>query len=157
MILSGPHFFVGNPLYKTPRRQCTQNGHYEVLDLVALPADYTPRTNYVPACEATEYSRRTPSVPWPHAVENAPCKSTAYHRVLNRCMVGPAAERTLITALSPKHVAQIDTAVACAFREVDKCIEFAALSFSLLLDFFIKSTGATHVRRSWLSRSPHPH
>ena len=25
LILSGPHFFVGNPLYKTPQRECTLN------------------------------------------------------------------------------------------------------------------------------------
>ncbi len=31
MILSGPHFFVGNPHNKTPRRECTLNSHYDVL------------------------------------------------------------------------------------------------------------------------------
>jgi hypothetical protein len=36
-ILSGPHFFVGNPCYKTPRAQCTQNSHYDILDLTDLP------------------------------------------------------------------------------------------------------------------------
>src|SRR5699024_6252301 len=28
-VLSGPHFFVGNPFYKTPREVCTQNSHYD--------------------------------------------------------------------------------------------------------------------------------
>ncbi|MCB1809820.1 MAG: hypothetical protein KDJ99_33035, partial [Candidatus Competibacteraceae bacterium] len=32
-VLSGPHFFVGNPFNKTPRAECTQNSHYDVLDL----------------------------------------------------------------------------------------------------------------------------
>lgn len=36
LILSGPHFFVGNPLYKTPRKECTQNSHYDVLDLTNI-------------------------------------------------------------------------------------------------------------------------
>ena len=47
LVLSGPHFFTGNPMSKTPRTMCTQNSHYDVLDLTALPDDYLPRTNYV--------------------------------------------------------------------------------------------------------------
>jgi hypothetical protein len=47
LILSGPHFFVANPLNKTPRYPCRVNGDYDVLDLTALPGDYLPRTNYV--------------------------------------------------------------------------------------------------------------
>jgi hypothetical protein len=58
-ILSGPHFFVGNPFYKTPRSVCTQNSHYDILDLETLPHDYLPRTNYVPACTPDEYLART--------------------------------------------------------------------------------------------------
>ena len=64
LILSGPHFFVGNPLYKTPRAECTQNSHYDILDLTTLPDDYLPRTNYVRACDADTYRIRTPRVPW---------------------------------------------------------------------------------------------
>ncbi|MGE6150209.1 hypothetical protein ACLHZ5_20575 [Aeromonas media] len=63
-ILSGPHFYVGTPLYKTPRAICTEKGHYDSLDLLTLPDDYLPRTNYIPACDAEEYARRTPRVSW---------------------------------------------------------------------------------------------
>jgi hypothetical protein len=64
MDLSGPHFFVGTPFYKTPRTECTQNSHYDILDLTTLPDDYLPRTNYIPACDEDEYLKRTPKVPW---------------------------------------------------------------------------------------------
>ena len=57
LVFSGPHFFVGNLYNKTPRAVCTQNSHYDVLDLTTLPDDYLPRTNYVPACSA-EYEAR---------------------------------------------------------------------------------------------------
>ena len=50
LILSGPHFFVGNPLNKTPRAQCTKHSDYDVLDLTTPPDNYLPRTNYVPVC-----------------------------------------------------------------------------------------------------------
>ncbi len=63
-VLSGPHFFVGLPFYKTPRAVCTANSHYDCLDLNQLPDDYLPRTNYVPNCSPAEYAERTPRVPW---------------------------------------------------------------------------------------------
>ena len=154
LVLSGPHFFAGNPFSKTPRATCTQNSHYDVLDLTALPDDYLPRSNYAPACEPAEYRRRTPRVPWCEPGETAPRRVTAYYRVLNREMVGPSAERTLITTLIPRKVAHIHTTVASVFRDAGACLDFAALSMSLVLDFFIKSTGTGHVQRAWLSRLP---
>ena len=64
LVLSGPHFFVGNPLTKTPRRACTTNREYDVLDLTVLPDDYLPRTNYIPDCPPADYLGRTPRVSW---------------------------------------------------------------------------------------------
>src|SRR5690606_26624344 len=46
-ILSGPHFFVGNPLHQTPKRICETHRAYDNLDLQTLPDDYLPRTNYI--------------------------------------------------------------------------------------------------------------
>ena len=154
LVLSGPHFFVGNPLSKTPRATCTQNSHYDVLDLTALPDDYLPRTNYAPACDPEDYRRRTPRVPWREPGEAAPRRVTEYYRVVNREMVGPSAERTLITALIPKEAAHIYTAVASVFRDAGECLDFAALSMSLVLDFLVKSTGTGHLQRAWLGRLP---
>ncbi|MYA91523.1 MAG: hypothetical protein F4Y10_07140, partial [Synechococcus sp. SB0663_bin_10] len=63
LVLSGPHFYVGSPLYKTPRAICTEKGHYDCLDLTTLPDDYLPRTNYKPNVSPDEYLARTPPVP----------------------------------------------------------------------------------------------
>jgi hypothetical protein len=59
-ILQGPHFFVGTPFNKTPNEGCSHNQDYTSLDLTAIPDDYLPRTNYVPACDPAEYLARTP-------------------------------------------------------------------------------------------------
>ena len=154
LILSGPHFFVGNSFNKTPRAECTKNSDYDVLDLTTLPEDYLPRTNYVPACSPTEYEVRTPRVSWREPGENEPRKVTDYYRIINREMVGPAAERTLISAIIPKGAATIHTNVATTFRDLGHMLDFAALSMSIVLDFFIKSTGTGHVNLSYLSRLP---
>ena len=33
LIYSGPHFFVGNPLYKTPKSVCELNSDYDIIDI----------------------------------------------------------------------------------------------------------------------------
>ena len=154
LIFSGPHYFVGNPLNKTPRRVCTLSSQYDVLDHVTLPDDYMPRTNYVPACGTEEYHLRTPLVSWTETEARLPSPVTAYYRVACRAMVGPAAERTLATALVPKAVAVIHSSVAAAFRHIDVCVDFAAFTMSIVLDFFIKSTGSSNINLSWLGRLP---
>ena len=153
LILSGPHFFVGNPFNKTPRRVCTQNSHYDMLDLTTLPDDYLPRTNYVPACGVDEYEARTPRVSWCEEGEDEPRPVTDFYRVVNREMVGPAAERTLIPAIIPRQVA-VTICVTTAFRDTGQMLDFAALSMSIVLDFLIRTAGATHVRLSQLRGLP---
>ena len=152
LILSGPHFFVGNPFNKTPRRVCTQNSHYDVLDLTTLPDEYLPRTNYVPACGVDEYEARTPRVSWCERGEDEPRKVTDYYRLIHREMISAALERTLVTAIIPKGVGLIHTCLATAFRDAGQLLDFAALSMSIVLDFFMKTTGSGHANLSWLSR-----
>ena len=154
LVLSGPHFFVGNPLTKTPRRVCTTNREYDVLDLNDLPDDYLPRTNYVPGCPPAEYLQRTPKVPWHERGFRYRQPTTNYYRVVNREIVGPSNERTFICAIVPPCAATIHTVMATAFRDLDACVDFAALCFSLIGDFFIKCTGTGHVNLSWLYRLP---
>ena len=154
MVVSGPHFSVGNPLNKTPRERCTKSSDYDCLDLTTLPDYYLPRTNYVRACREDEYALRTPRVSWIEFGDTAPRNVTEFYRVVNRRMVGPTAERTLITALAPKDIALIHTVVATAFRNPLDCVDFVALSMSVVLDFFIKSTGTGEMNLSWLNRIP---
>ena len=92
--------------------------------------------------------------PAPAESEEAPRKVTEYYRVVNREMANPSQERTLVTAVIPKGVASIHTNVASAFRDAGACLDFAALSMSIVLDFFVKSTGTGHVNLSYLNRLP---
>ena len=154
LILSGPHFFVGNPFNKTPRAVCTEKGHYDVLDLTTLPDDYLPRTNYVPACSRKEYEVRTPRVGWCEEGEDEPRKVSDYYRVVTRAMVGPASERTFATALIPRGVATIHANITVTFRDLGRLLDFAALSMSTVIDFIVKTTGVSNMNRSWLSRLP---
>ena len=154
LVVSGPQFFVGNPFAKTPRRECHANSHYDVLDLTTLPEDYLPRTNYVPACSPEEYEVRTPRVSWGvPTTDREPV--TNYYRLVNREMVRASNERTLITAIVPKRVANTTT-VATSFSDVGALLDFTAFSMSIVLDFVVRTSGVSHVRRSQLADLPIP-
>ena len=144
LILSGPHFYVGKPLHQTPREICDTNRAYDVLDLTILPDEYLPRTNYIPACVEHELENLTPSVAWG---ENAPV--TSFYRLGYRAMLPPPNERTLIGCIVPKQAGHINGVQTLAFRSTMSMINAASFGFSIVSDFFIKSTGRTNLHHIW--------
>jgi hypothetical protein len=155
-VLSGPHFFLANPFNKTPRRVCTANGHYDPIDLEAIPDDYLPRTNYHPMTDRAEYLRRIPRVSWVEPGETIARPVTEYFRVVNREMIAPALERTLITTLVPPGVTWINTSLGHAFKSPQALVGFLAFTQSVLVDFRVKSTGMGHANISLMSQLPIP-
>ncbi|NOY93752.1 MAG: class I SAM-dependent DNA methyltransferase [Deltaproteobacteria bacterium] len=151
LILSGPHFFVGNPHYKTPRGVCTNNSHYDILDLTTLPVDYLPRTNYLPACSPADYAKRTPKVPWG---DKPPV--TAFYRIVVPNMISPPGERTHQPALTSRGAAHIHTVNSYAFGRVAELLASTASWSSTPVDFFVKSTGAGHLQPSLARQLPVP-
>jgi len=146
LVLSGPHFYGGSPLYKTPRAICTEKGHYDCLDLSDLPNDYLPRTNYIPDVSPSEYLARTPRVPWG---EKKPV--TEFYRVAARGMLSQAGERTYIPALIPKGSGHINGVQSTVFASTSVLTAALAFGGSLLADFFIKSTGRGNLHYTWES------
>ncbi|ELR98520.1 N-6 DNA methylase [Gloeocapsa sp. PCC 73106] len=149
-ILSGPHFYVGNPFNKTPRAICTLNGHYDVIDLTLIPDNYLPRTNYLPACSEGEYYQRTPTFPWVDPGKNTPKKVTEYYRLFFRKMIDTIQERTLIGSIIPKHSAHIDAVRSYCFPErlQSYFLIFSALTSSIVYDFLIKTTGKSNLSQT---------
>jgi len=148
-ILSGPHIYVGNPMVKTPRAICTEKGHYDLLDLTTLPADYLPRTNYVPACDAATYLSRTPRVSW-----GSRKPVTDFYRFVARKMLSQAGERTLLGTVIPPRVAHIDGCTSATFAKTESLIIFAGAAASLPYDFFLKTTGKANMRDEVLRQFP---
>lgn len=150
-VLVGPHFFSGNPLNKTPRTICTQNGHYDVIDLEAIPENYLPRTVFRPNCSESSYMSKTPRVTWQSACVQP---SSDFYRFAHRDMIGPSLERTFVSAIYPPGPRHVSTVVSTAFANSERLLEFAAFSFSLVCDFFVKSTGMTHARTNLINKFP---
>lgn len=147
--ISGPHFFVGNPLYKTPLAQCVINSDYSVIPLDNIPDSYLPRTNYTPHCDSATYRNRTPKVRWD---TNQPV--TQFYRFVNREMIGHSAERTLVGAIIPKGVSHIHTCISHAFRNLSNLLHFSSFAMSTPVDFHVKSTGMDHANTNLLNQLP---
>jgi hypothetical protein len=147
-ILQGPHFYVGTPFNKTPNPGCKHNQDYRAVDLTSIPDDYLPRTNYVPACSPQEYLARTPT--W----KGRPV--TDYFRHVNRSMVAPTGERTLVSCIIPPGVAHIDLGFGVSMDDHHALAILAGLAASVPYDFFVKTTGKGHVRNDVLSALPLP-
>lgn len=148
-VFSGPHFFVANPVNKTPRAICEVNSDYDVIDLIELPNSYIPRTNYYPNCDLLEYRRRIANVPW------APSTAiTDLPRWVARKMLSQSGERTLISALLPSNVSHIDGCFSIAFQDHQNLLIFSALAASVPMDFWVKTTGKANLRHELASLLP---
>ncbi len=144
LVLSGPHINIGNPLSKTPRDPCVLRSDYDTLDLTHLPNGYLPRTNYVPDCPDSDYKGRIPDAPWlPEA------KVTQFFRVAYRAMLCSTNERTLFGAIVPKESAHINGLQTTAFNSTVDMVMSAAFGFSVVADFFVKTTGRTNLQGIW--------
>ncbi len=148
-VLSGPHFFLANPYNKTPRKVCTANGHYDIIDLETLPDDYLPRTNYRPMADKSEYLRRTPKVSWIEEGETQGKPVTDFYRLVFRNMLANSGERTMVPSLAPPGAAHIHPVNSSAFRHPKHAALTLAVTASLLGDFFVKSTGRSMLYQLW--------
>lgn len=146
-ILSGPHFYVSNPFYKTPNAICAKHHEYTSIDLTELPADYLPRTNYVQQDVAPEeYLRRAPKVPWE---KGQPV--TNFYRIVYRGMLSQSGERTLIGSILPPKVGHINGAQTTVFKDIKYLVVSSFVTSSLIADFYIKTTGRSNLHFSWES------
>lgn len=153
-VLSGPHFFLANPFNKTPRKVCTANGHYDVLDLETLPDDYLPRTNYRPMADRAEYLRRTPRVSWMEEGETQGRAVTEFFRHVHRRAISTSMERTAIGVLVPPALGHIDGCFSITFRDLKNLVGFSSSLSAVPIDFLIKSTGKGDMRGDLADKLP---
>jgi len=149
-VLSGPHFFLANPFNKTPRKVCTANGHYDIIDLETLPDDYLPRTNYRPMANRAEYLRRIPRVSWLEPGETQGRLVTEFFRLAFRAMIPPSGERTLTGTLIPPETAHINGVQSTAFQNTVDLLTAGCTCSALLSDWYIKSFGRSNLHGTWL-------
>ena len=154
-VLSGPHFFVGNPLYKTPRAVCNTPRAYDPLDLLSIGDSFLPRSNFVPACSPMDYERRVPTVDWIEPGESKPKTVTNYFRVVARRMLSQSGERTLVACIVPRGVSHINLAFAIVPKHLASLTLISAALQSIPFDFFVKTTGKGDFRWDLAQQLPY--
>lgn len=157
LILNGPHLFVGNPLFKTPKQICDNHLAWSPIDLEAIPDDFIPRAKYDQACSDEEYVQRQMKCEWDKSkddTENIGTPFNAHWRVGYRAYVSLDGERTLTSALIPPGVGHIDNIQSIAFEQ-DKYLISALASFStIVFDSYIRQLGKPRLHPSVISALP---
>jgi hypothetical protein len=148
MVYSGPHMFVSNPLYKTPKEICTEKAHYDTIDLSMIDETFVARTNYVPDQQPEAFPTLIKGFPLgaKNSVEAKEYDNwIEYYKVGFRKMLSQAGERTLTGAILPAKTSHTNGVISVIFRNYEMLIELAGLTSSITLDFFIKTIGSSNL------------
>ena len=145
MIYSGPHIGVANPLFKTSRRICKLNSDFDPIDLTYIDDRYLQRCNYSIACAYEEYRNRTPVTQWNIHYDEE-------YRLCMRKMLNQGGERTYMVAIIPPLSEHIHGNFGMCMKQ--GLASFAANSFSIPFDFYLKSTGKANINFSAASGFP---
>ena len=144
VILNGPHIYVANPLYKMPRTSVTNNASYDVIDLKKISSDFIPSTCFISGIDKIDFKGRIKGFASNNDTQQEYWLD--YYKLGISEWVGPDAERTLSGAIIPPSFHHIGTIVSVSFNELRDMVELAGLISSLPLDFYMKVTGAKHVK-----------
>jgi hypothetical protein len=158
-IISGPHFFVANPLHQTPKSICDTHRAYDHIELENLPDNYLPRTNYRPAENREDYMGRVPEVNWIDKGSAGRKKVTHYFRYHQRRRISCPMERTLISCLVPPGPMQV-ALLSLVFKDSATLVNFTGVTQSVVADFYVKSTGLADLHVSdlanlWILNNSH--
>ena len=157
LVISGPHFYLANPINKNPRKNCKLNSDYDSINLNEIAENYLPRTNYVPCMERSKYSSLLKGFP---INKNNGEKTTydnwiSYYKAAMRRMTGGGGgERTVAGTILPPKVAHLDTVTSVIFKDNRLLLEFVSLTESIVVDFIVKSSKTNDIRPANMQSFP---
>ena len=156
LIYVGPHVFVCNPLYKTPRSQCILNSDYDTIDLCQISEDYLPRTCYRPLKPLWFYDTIQKGFICGQDENGNPVYDSwvGRYKAGFRRMMGSDSERSLSGAILPPNFLHIGSIKSVVFKNNFDLIEFVGMASSLPLDFKIKIMGITDLHKNRIMPLP---
>ena len=147
LIYNGPHFFIANPFYKTPRELCEKNQDFDNILLTEINEDFVPRTNYTLATSINNFVNGVRGI-------DETVKWVDNYKVGMSKMISLTGERSLQAAILPPKVSHVNGVISVIFQNQEDLIEFAGLTSSLVMDFFVKSIGAANLTDGKLKYFP---
>ena len=155
MIFSGPHVFVANPYYKTPREQCILNSDYDIIDLSTLSGSYSARTNYIPNIPISDFRNLFVGFYKGQGTDGVVYDDWfSYYKAAFRRQIGADSERSLSGAIIPPNSAHIGGVVSVTFDNYDDLVEFSGCCSSTIWDFYVKILKISDVRINRINSFP---
>ena len=146
LIYSGPHFFVGNPLYRTPQKVVQNHTHFDIINLKKIDDSFVPRTKYIPAQSSIDFIEKMGKYQNKNWI--------TYYKVAFSKMVDSMSERTLQSCIIPPKVSHINGVISVVLENVSDLVEFAGLTHSIVLDFYLKTLGSNNLYDNTLKTFP---
>ena len=157
IILNGPIIHVSTPCYKMPRTGIKSNKNYDTINLMLIPDNFVPATCFSPSVSHEEFKKTIKGfvIYYDNKLETNVTDCWLDHYKLGMSeWVGSASLRTLSSAILTPGTHHIGTIVSIIFRDNKLLVELAGLTSSLPLDFFMKVTGASHVKQYRIESFP---
>jgi hypothetical protein len=149
VVLKGIQIGLANPIFKSP----TANSNDAFgLDLVLMPPDATPETEYRRAAEVSRFNAAQEQ--WTDPRSGARRRYTEFHRMAWRRQIAPNTERSLFAAIippGPTHVHLVHSTVLADDRSTALAAGFWC---SLPLDYFVRITGKSDLQTSGAKTIP---
>lgn len=155
MIFSGPHVFVANPYYKTPREQCILNSDYDIVDLSTLSDSYSARTNYIPNIPISDFRNLFVGFYKGQGTDGIISDDWfSFYKAAFRRQIGADSERSLSGAIIPPNSAHIGGVESVTFDNYDDLVEFSGCCSSTIWDFYVKILKISDVRINRINSFP---
>jgi hypothetical protein len=144
MIYSGPHFFVSNPLYQTPKKICNTHRSYDSIDPYFQDKNIQ-RTNYIPSKNFRDIDRDIFDKKWLESF-----------KLIFSKMINLTNARSLQSCIVPPKSSHINSVVSLSFKNDHDLIRFGSLCSSVVYDFLLRISGVSNLYESLLKSMPFP-
>jgi hypothetical protein len=136
VILKGIQIGLANPMFKSP--DANSNDAFG-LDLVSLPIDATPKTEYRRATDVSGYEAAQDQ--WVDRRSAVERRYTKFYRLAWRRQIASNTERSLYAAIIPPGPAHVDLMRSLALADNRSTVLAAGFWSSLPLDYFVRIAG----------------
>jgi hypothetical protein len=149
VVLKGIQIGLANPMFKSP--VANSNDAFG-LDLVSMPSDATPETEYRREVSVSEYEAAQDQ--WIDRRTSTERQYTKFYRLAWRRQIAPNTERSLYATVIPPGPIHVDLVNSMALAENSWTALAAGFWAALPLDYFLRITGKSDLRISVAKAMP---
>ncbi|NND24078.1 MAG: hypothetical protein HKN86_05225 [Acidimicrobiia bacterium] len=147
-ILNGPHFYISNLFYKTPRSKCIKPLDYDTIFTDEISEDFCSRTNFIPSINLESFKSQN------EAFGNS---LLDYYKIVFSRRLSLSGERTLQSSIAPPKVSHVNSVISLTFKTETEMLLCSGIFSSLPYDFYLKSLGRGDLYDFILKEIPLPH